>query len=168
MSEGQVEIEEAVSASGVQEIIKSESGNMNASGIKIPWQQKGQSVTVVGCMKEAHVINGCFTIQQAAAPLPGLVSETLKATTYNNDEELLDRFRAITQAFVEMTKAFCSADSRPLSATYVDPMESKGCIRAVWLPVVPGEKTISGLLFKIFSPLDVFSSAVVTIPRYVE
>lgn len=123
-----------------------------------PWQQTRPSVTVTGSMTEAHFITGCFAIEHAARDLPYLVATAQQAVLDSDDTALRDALIDIVRIIEGMTHGFRSADPRPLSATYVDPVEWGRCIGVVGLPVVPGEKTISGLLFPSIHLLDVFFS----------
>lgn len=120
------------------------------------WLHTRPMFTVSGTMTETHFITGCHAIELAAASLPGIVASVQQAAHDDDDDVVFSGLCEVANVVEKMTTAFRSADMRPGSATYVDGVEWGRVIGVTGLAVVPGEKTISGLLFPSIHLLDVF------------
>lgn len=120
------------------------------------WLHSRPLFTVSGTVTETHFIIGCHSIELAAAHLPGLVTRVQQAVQDDNVNGVFAGLCDVAIVVEKMTTAFRSADMRPGAATYVDGLEWGRVIGITGLAVVPGEKTISGLLFPSIHLLDVF------------
>lgn len=121
-----------------------------------PWLQTRPALTVTGTMTETHFITSCYAIEHAASVLPALIATAQTAVLTQSDAVLRNTLVSIISIIEEMTVSFRSGDMRTHAATYIDPVEWGRVIGVVGLPVVKGEKTISGLLFPSVHLLDVF------------
>lgn len=144
-----------VTANGKRSNGKQCRGEMRVTDV---WRQTRPMLSVTGCMTEAHFITSCHAIEHAAATLPGDVVRAQRAVIQGDITTVSSVLMDIAGVAEKMTHALRSCDVRPLSTTYTDPVEWGRCIGVVGLPVVPGEKTISGLLFPSVHLLDVFFS----------
>lgn len=123
-----------------------------------PWSQCAPHMTIMGSMSEYHFILMVTSISHAARPLPGVIARAQQAVVCKDNESLSNALIDIISIIQQMTSAFLSFDSRPLSRTYADAIEWSWTIRDCAMPVVPNERTFSGLLEPAIHLLDVFFS----------
>lgn len=115
-------------------------------------------ITLTGSMAEANSIIQTHAFERAAARLVGTVIHAQQAVMYSNDRYLRESLVDLISVIEGMTVAFQSAGPRAQSPLFMDHVERGRALDVLTTPVLPGEKTGSGLLLPSIHLLDVFFS----------
>lgn len=128
----------------------------SVANITDAWSQTRPSFSLTGCMTEHHLNTSFVSIEIAARRLPGVVATAQQAVVNKDNNTLCARLIDVIGILEQMTTAFQSSDPRPLSSKYIDPVEFGRCVGQIVAPVLPGEKTVSGLIMPSIHLIDAF------------
>eukprot|EP01088_Endostelium_zonatum_P019114 TRINITY_DN6437_c0_g1_i3.p1 TRINITY_DN6437_c0_g1~~TRINITY_DN6437_c0_g1_i3.p1 ORF type:complete len:1213 (+),score=173.22 TRINITY_DN6437_c0_g1_i3:71-3709(+) len=121
-----------------------------------PFESCEPIIQLSGGICERNFILSCYSIEWKSRLMLGAAARAQDYILKNDVPKLMQELNLILEQIENAHNAFTTSDPRPLCNTYVDPVEWGRTIGTVGTPVLPGEKTISGLLFPVISLLDTF------------